>query len=424
MNREKGFTEAMKNSPFRHRGQLKVDKDNYDKFRYEDGSYPILCGYECDFLWSLAQSREGIEKVRKFIKKLRAVGFEMIYMNSFAYDCDWELGRTSPDDYGPPTYDPWVMQNESYNYKEFNETFFYWYDQLMNLLLEEGMMAHIYLKVYNKNVAWPEKNSEEEELYFKYWVERYREYPNIIWDFAKEAYYEEDIDYIARTLKKIKTWDKNNHLLTVHDCDAFYEKYASDGIVDFVTIQRHEDFYSSVLLEKERYKMPIVFAEFGYEYGPKGEGDVTYGVGQSPEVLLERAYTTVMAGAYIVYYYTYTAWDVIRVDDYPKGYEYFEKLIEFCEKYKIYTMNPETGLTVYRNFNLKNAENSIIYHESKVPLIIRSEKKIKACWYNIYTGEISKADSKTYEVKYVNQSYPYFECPFKEKNAILIIKNM
>ena len=38
-----------------------------------------------------------------------------------------------------------------------------------------------------------------------------------------------------------------------------------------------------------------------------------------------------MAGGYTCYYYTYTAWDIIRPNDTPPGYAYLRHLREFFE---------------------------------------------------------------------------------------------
>jgi hypothetical protein len=85
--------------------------------------------------------------------------------------------------------------------------------------------------------------------------------------------------------------------------------------------------------------------EFGYEHGPGGPADRTYRVAQSPEEVARRAWEIAMAGGYPAYYYTYTAWDVIRPDDTPPGYRLFKQLGEFFESTRCWAMAPAADVT-------------------------------------------------------------------------------
>ena len=50
-----------------------------------------------------------------------------------------------------------------------------------------------------------------------------------------------------------------------------------------------------------------------------------------------------MAGGYGAYYYTYTAWDVIRPQDTPPGYAYFKHLRDFFEATDYWRLEPADG---------------------------------------------------------------------------------
>ena len=52
-----------------------------------------------------------------------------------------------------------------------------------------------------------------------------------------------------------------------------------------------------------------------------------------------------MAGGYTAYYYTYTAWDVLRPDDEPKGYAYFQRLRTFFETTRHWELAPAENVT-------------------------------------------------------------------------------
>lgn len=157
--------------------------------------------------------------------------------------------------------------------------------------------------------------------------------------FSKETYYEPDKRYIENRLNLIKSNDGYHRLVTVHDDRIFYsdEKYSQN--LDFLTAQQHHDFHTHVLLERTKRKWPVLNSEFGYECGPGGTATHN-GPAHSPEELIHRAYEIVMAGGYIVYYYNFTAWDIIDYSHTPKGYEYFKILYDFFTSVEWWKLEP------------------------------------------------------------------------------------
>ena len=71
---------------------------------------------------------------------------------------------------------------------------------------------------------------------------------------------------------------------------------------------------------------------------------MTYRVAQAPEEVCRRAWEVCLAGGYGAYYYTYTAWDIVRPDDSPPGYRYFRQLREFFEHTGYWRMEPSDAL--------------------------------------------------------------------------------
>ena len=57
------------------------------------------------------------------------------------------------------------------------------------------MIAHMLIKVYNKMVNWPARGSAEDDQFFRWLIARYAAYPNLVWDFSKEAHNEKDLAY-------------------------------------------------------------------------------------------------------------------------------------------------------------------------------------------------------------------------------------
>jgi len=335
-----GTLHCAANDNKRIHGGLIVSPDNPHHFIHQDGTPYFLMAYECDWLWALDLGGARTDRTRDFLRHIKAHGFNQVIMNVYAHDTSWRQGKTCPNDCGPPALFLWEGSNESPDHSRMNLDFFRHFDAVMRLLLEEGLTAHLFFKVYNKYVNWPAKYSLQDDLYFKYIVCRYQAFPNVIWDYAKESYYETDKDYIKNRLELIRMTDGYHRLVTIHDDRLFYARDSHARTLDFHTGQQHHDLHASALLERGKREWPVFNSEFGYECGPKGTGDLTYNVGHSAEELVKRAYQVVMAGAYPAYYHTYTAWDVIEWDLTPPGYRYFKILHDFFTSIEWWRFRP------------------------------------------------------------------------------------
>ena len=414
-----------KNTNLNIHGALKVNPDNPYHFQCEDGSYHFMMAYECDWLWALDMGDEDGTDVEKFVDMISSYGFNGVIMNIYAHSCGWSSHRGPVNNYGPPALYAWEGTNDNPDHSRLNSVFFRRYDKVMKCLHERGMYAHLLLKVYNKNVNWPEKYSAEEDLYFKYITARYQAFPNVIWDFSKEAYYERDKDYISNRIKLIKDNDGHNRPVTLHDDKVFYknEVYAKD--LDFLTAQQHDDFYYHVLYERNKKEWPIFNSEFGYEFGPAGEGDTTHGIGQTAEEVIRRAYEIVCAGGYIAYYYNYTAWDIVEIHHRPIGYTYFKILYDFFTSIKWWELEPAPEATFYsgqiRCICRPGKEYIVFQHHALMDLDVQG-KDLDVSWLNIYTGEKVRVENPMNSRNHVNKELFMFECPFDCKVGVLHIK--
>ena len=326
-------------------GGLKIDSEHPRHFIWEDGRRYFLLGYECDWLWALdltpnGTSPDGIPTVDRFLDQLAANGFNHVIMNAYAHDCGWQEGTTGTDDYGPPPLYAWGGTNESPDHSRFNLAYWQHYDQIMDALMRRGIVAHIMIKVYNKMVNWPEPSSDLDDRFFRWLIARYAAYPNTVWDFSKESNNEPDLAYKLDRIRLIRRYDPYGRLITTHDDEHEYMNGSYDDVLDFHSDQHHQDWHAETLRKRSARKWPIVNVELGYEHGPKGLDDFTYGVVQAPEEVVRRAWEVCMAGGYATYYYTYTAWDVIRPDDVPPGYAYFRNLATFFAETNWWRMKP------------------------------------------------------------------------------------
>ncbi len=380
-------------------GRLLINPSHPHHFVYEDGTPYFLFAYEADWLWAPGLGDPEIVKVRELIDQIKDYGFNHILVNVYAHDCTWRSGKTSDRDYGPPDLYAWEGSNEKPDHSRLNSFFFENFDRMMRYLLENGIVAHIMYKVYNKMVNWPERNSPEEDLYFRYVTARYQAFPNVLWSFAKESKNEPDKAYLANRIHYVCALDAYEHPITTHDDQIFYAAEDWNRTIDFCTLQIHDEFYLSALREREKRAWPIFNSEFGYEHGPGGPEDLTYRVGQCPEELIRRAYDVVMAGAYPAYYYTYTAWDVIDYSHVPPGYGYFKILYDLFTSLEWWNLQPHPEfckgparcLAIPGRqylFYLKEPSDRRAHIMARVDAL----SEYTGFFMNIYTGERTKAD--------------------------------
>ncbi len=394
-----GVLQVEKNMNGEIHGRLLINPSNPRHFVYEDGTPYFLLAYEADWLWALGLGDQEIAKIRELVDQIKPYGFNHILVNVYAHDSSWTSGKTSDRDYGPPDIYAWEGSNENPDHSRLNSFFFENFDRMMRYLLNNGIVAHIMIKVYNKMVNWPERNSPEEDLYFRYVVARYQAFPNLVWSFAKESKNEPDKAYLANRIRFVCGLDAYEHPITTHDDQIYYAREEWNRTIDFCTLQVHDEFYLSALREREKRAWPVFNSEFGYEHGPGGLDDLTYRVGQSPEELIRRAYDVVMTGAYPAYYYTYTAWDVIDYSYIPPGYSYFKILYDLftsldwwnLEPRPEYCKGPARCLAVPGKeylFYIKDPTDRRV----NVTVPLEQLSRYKGFFLNIYTGARTEAN--------------------------------
>lgn len=323
-------------------GGLRVDAAHPHHFVFEDGTRFFLLGYECDWLWALDMGQRKLNKTGPFLDLLANHGFDYVIVNSYAYDHPQRHpGRTGPDDFGPPPLCAWEGTNDHPDHSRLNLAYWQDFDRMMQALCERGMICHLMTKVYNKKVHWPAPGSAEDDLFFRWLVSRYAAYPNIVWDFAKEAQREKNLPYKLDRLRFLRANDPYHRLVTVNDDDVNNDAGAYDELTDFRADQQHSKFRQKILAQHQRRAWPVANIEYGYEQGGTDTEEQRIAAKAQPaEELVRRAWEIAMAGGYPGYYYVYTAWDIIRPNDLPKGYAYFKQLRDFFESTRYWELAP------------------------------------------------------------------------------------
>jgi hypothetical protein len=377
-------------------GALRIDPLHPHQFVLEDGTRFLPIGYECDWLWALDTTDPGLKTIHAFLDKLAQYGFNFIILNTYAYDTSWRRGKTAEDDFGPPPLYAWEGSNDKPDHTRFNLPYWRHYDRVIEAMYRRGIVAHIFTKVYNKQVNWPANGSAEDDLYFRWLIARYSAYPNVSWDLSKEANNEKDLAYKVGRLRFIRSNDPYRRLITVHDDHATYDRNAYDDLLDYRSDQQHSKWRDTMLNHLQQHAWPVINAEFGYECGPQGLNDKTYNVAQSPEEVCRRAWEVYMAGGFGAYYYTYTAWDIIRPRDTPPGYTYFKYLREFFESTGYWRMKPVDGLTSDGYCLANVGVEYLIFLNTAAPFSLKLQglsTPLQAQWYQPFTGKREDAGS-------------------------------
>ena len=390
LNGQKVQFTCVPNSSRHIHGGLGVDPAFPRHFVFEDGTRYFLTGYECDWLWALDLGKPDLKTTEAFLDKLAANGFNYIILNAYAHDTSWRKGKTAADDFGPPPIYAWEGSNEQPDHSRFNIAYWQHYDRVIEALNRRGMIAHILIKVYNKMVNWPAKGSAEEDQFFRWLMARYAAFPNIHWDFSKEANNEKDLNYKRDRVAFLRHNDPYHRPITVHDDHQTYDAGAYNGLLDYRSDQQHSKWHTTLLEHRSQQGWPVVNVEFGYEHGLAGLSDKTYGVVQPPEEVCRRAWEVQMAGGYGAYYYTFTAWDVIRPQDTPPGYAYFQHLHDFFAGTGYWRMEPKDELVSAGYCLAEPGREYVVFLNQTMAFSLKLEglgTPLKVEWYQPFTGK-------------------------------------
>jgi hypothetical protein len=399
-------------------GGLLVDPAHPHHFVYEDGTRYFLMGYEADWLWAIDMLDPDRKAMHHLIDQTAARGFNHVIVNVYAHDTTWSPGRQNQWDYGPPALFAWEGSNERPDHARLNPRFFQLYDGMMRALQEKGIVAHIMLKVYNKLVNWPAPGSAEEQRWFRYVVARYQAFSNVVWDFSKESRLEEDVELHARLIDAIRAADAYHRLTTTHDDNNYYWDPRLSANVDFQTDQQHSDWAAKVAFERNRRAYPIVNAEFGYEHGV--EDLPTYRVKQDWQEVLRRAWLIYMAGGYGVYYYSNTAWDLVKPDPEPPGMQRFALLKQVLSALPYWRMEPSDSLAVGGPCLALNGEAYACYAAQgtlTVNLTALDRAPSRAEWIDTWTGARENVSVERPGIVTVRRPAAFGEAP-----ALLIVQ--
>ncbi|MCS7466044.1 DUF4038 domain-containing protein [Stieleria sp. ICT_E10.1] len=409
------------------KGGVQIDPDHKLGFAYANGESYFPIAFESDWLFALdAENPGGIPKTQDLVDTLAETGFNQVVMNVYAHDVNWPKDKQlDPQyDYGSPSVFPFLGSNESPDHRSLNIEYFKRLDRVIDYLDQKGIVAHLMIYVWNKQVAWPEANSEADNRYFDYVVRRYQAYPNLVWDISKEAlgYGHTDVQYITDRIDRLRQIDAFDRLVTVHDY-GYCRKYPEH--VDFVSVQLWQSELYGVMrnVRKAIPGKPILNIEHGgYERGPYVVFTGNY---VSPEVCLERAYQCVFAGTYPTHYWQGAAWNVVIPDitelapDARPKLEYYRHMREFVDRFQVDQLIAGDKKS-NAGFCLHNGKDLHLYYVPKecdfMGLRLPKDRgdTMKLTWFNPFTGQ----SLEPFEMKITQ--WPSVKVPEGDRFQILI----
>jgi len=411
-------------------GPVVLKKENLQHFFYKDNKPYFLLAFELDWLFALdCDNKEGIPKTKKLVTQIANHGYNQVIMNVYAYDVSWNKDPyLKPEhEFAAPKIFPFGGTNSDPDFSELNVDFFKHLDRVVRYLDQQGIIAHLMIYVWNKNVNWPDMYSRADNLYFDYVITRYQAFTNIIWDISKEAlsYGRCDMDYISERIQRVRQRDAYHRLLTVHDY-SYCSRYPKN--VDFISIQSwRTGLYHEMQSVREKHSNKPIFniEHGGYEQGPY---TVFNGDHIDPEICLERNYQCLFAGTYSTYYWQCTSWNVIIPDPMslpdslqPK-FEYYRHLNTLFSRYDFSTLEPSQDYSS-SCYGLSNLKDLFIYfipeknYATHVTLPEGVEGQMHVSWFNPLTGEFLEKGAVSLE------KWHEFKSPWIEQMSILILKS-
>lgn len=440
----KGDVTAVANSNPAIHGAVTIHPENSRKFVYQDGTSYFALAFELDWLFALDYGNTtGLPKTSQIIDAVKTNGFNQVVINVYAYDVNWKISPDVPGEYlyKKPAYSPFKGNNENPDFSSLNIDFFKHFDRVVNHLQQNGIVAHVMIYVWNKNVNWPKMYSADDNRYFDYVIKRYQAFSNIIWDVSKEAldYGRCDIPYINERIERIRRLDSYKRLVTVHDYE--YCSREADK-VDFISIQNwRSDLYSLSLEAYLKHSdKPVMNIEHGgYEEGPFLSFEGNY---VNAEACLVRNYECVFAGVYSCYYWQNTSWNIVVYDPLnPRHlfkkprFDYYKHLQELFTRYDFNTLFPyKPKLTTNSRlgddnfassgYPLTNGKDLYLYffpsenYQINIVLPQPPGKQLEAVWFNPFTG--------TFTQKEISEWYMWkgYKNPWQGDPAVLILKTI
>ena len=284
-------------------------------FAYEDGT-PYICVGTTAYVWNL-QSDEMIQETLESLSEAR---FNKVRFCVFPKHYAFNLGEPRSYPYEGTPMDSSVLNDENFlsymgskegndfDLTRFNPEHFRHIEYCIEELGKRGIEADVICMHPYDRWGFSSMSREEDDLYWKYIINRFSAYHNVWWALANEydlmkAKTTADWEHYANLLVKK---DPYHHLRSIHNCRQMYDH--SRPWITHCSVQRI-DLYKGAELTADlavRYGKPVVMDEIAYE------GDIQYGWGNiTGEEMVRRFWETAVRGGYPGHGETYLSEDSV-----------------------------------------------------------------------------------------------------------------
>lgn len=432
LNGKTGSINVAKNTDPNKHGQLVLSDDNKNRLFYKDGTHYNLFSFECDWLFAVSyDDQEKMTRTKRLVEEIAENKFNQVVMNVYANDLQWEKAdewqsdpkiKKEHNNSAREDIFPFLGSNKNPDHSALNVDFFKHFDNVIKILDENNVIAHIMIYVWNKKVNWPNMNTVEDDMYFDYVVKRYSAFSNVLWDISKEALYYGRCgpEYVIDRILRLKKLNPFKRLLTVHEY-GFCAKYPE--LVDIISIQTWVvDSYAKM---REIIKEHPDKVFHNVEHGGYEEGDYQIFTGNytGAEILLRRSYEIIFAGVYGSYYWQPLSWSVTMMPwegEYKPKLHYYKYLLDFFEEhdFRDYEAGKNVGHGGYFLLH-KDEQKTLVYFPKEnsavtVGNMFANQKRVKYKFFNTVTGKYSEECIKE------GKQHCIYRSPFKDADSILV----
>jgi hypothetical protein len=331
----------------------------------------------------------------------------------FSLDAPRPGERPAPPEhvYGPPDLFPFGGSNAHPDHEVLNPAFFDDYDRLLTTMHSLGLVAHIMIQVQNKQVHWPERRSAADDRFWQYVVARYQAFGNVVWDVGKESFHLERETgtqaYVLERIALIRDTDAYAHLVTVHDpclnlcgapcgdADGLVDA-ACDLVADQIHLGDHARYNRQAIRRLQNDAKPYLNIEYGYEEGVEPLHTYRSATTRSWQIVLDWTWALVCAGAYPCYYYSNTAWDLIKFDPEPPGWARYADLQRFVAGLPLNRMAADNSMVETGYCLTKPGCAILVFVPAGGQLVIDlgpdQSGDWKARWLQVHTGDTAEAE--------------------------------
>lgn len=271
-----------------HHGPVRVK--NTFHFAYEDGTRYIPVGTTC-YAWT--HQGDGLEE--ETLETLKRGPFNKLRMCVFPKSYLYNSNE-------PVSFPYEGTVEKGWDFKRFNPAFFRHLEMRIEELGKLGIEADLILFHAYDRWGFSEMSAVDDDRYLSYLTARLSAYRNVWWSLANEydlmwAKEEEDWERFAALISR---QDPVRHLMSVHNCFAFYDY--SRPWVTHCSIQRVDVYRTSENTDEWRrqWGKPVVIDECAYE----GNIDAVWG-NITGEEMVRRFWEGTVRGGYVGHGETY-----------------------------------------------------------------------------------------------------------------------